>query len=70
MLESRNLFDGCDREGRHSDRWHMKQMVDLLGEPPEAFIRRSEHASRLFDDNGTLPAEEVLVVNTGDRLDY
>jgi hypothetical protein len=48
----------------------MKQMVDLLGEPPEAFIRRSEHASRLFDDNGTLPAEEVLVVNTGDRLDY
>jgi serine/threonine-protein kinase SRPK3 len=29
----------------------MKEMVDLLGEPPEDFLRRSEQSSRLFDEN-------------------
>jgi serine/threonine-protein kinase SRPK3 len=35
----------------------MKEMVDLLGEPPMAFQRRSEHSSRLFDENGKYSAD-------------
>jgi hypothetical protein len=35
----------------------MKEMVDLLGEPPQAFLRRSSHSSRVFDENGKRPAD-------------
>lgn len=52
MLEAEYLFDGSDDEGLHNNRYHMNERVGLLGEPPAAFLRRSPHASRLFDETG------------------
>ena len=52
MLEVDHLFDGSDDEGFHNNRFHMNEIVNLLGLPPKAFLRRSPHASRLFDDAG------------------
>lgn len=52
MLEAERLFNGSDDEGLHNNRHHVNEMVGLLGEPPEAFLRRSPHARRLFDETG------------------
>lgn len=52
MLEAEHLFHGSDSEGLHNNRYHVNEMVGLLGEPPQTFLRRSPHASRLFDETG------------------
>jgi hypothetical protein len=52
MLEAEHLFHGSDSEGLHNNRYHMNEMVGLLGEPPQTFLHRSPHASRLFDETG------------------
>lgn len=52
MLEAEHLFDGSDSEGLHNNRYHLNEIVGLLGEPPQTFLRRSPHASRLFDETG------------------
>jgi hypothetical protein len=52
MLEAERLFDGFDSEGHHNNRFHMKETVRLLGDPPEAFLRRSPHTGRFFHETG------------------
>lgn len=52
MLEAEHLFYGSDSEGLHNNRYHVNEIVGLLGEPPQTFLRRSPHASRLFDETG------------------
>lgn len=52
MLEAEHLFCGSDSEGLHNNRYHVNEMVGLLGEPPQSFLHRSPHASRLFDETG------------------
>lgn len=52
MLHVEHLFDGSDSEGLHNNRYHINEIVNLLGEPPEAFLRRSPHSKRLFDESG------------------
>lgn len=52
MLEVDHLFDGRDEEGLHNNRFHMREMVSLLGEPPAEFLRRSPQTWRLFDGAG------------------
>lgn len=61
MLEAEHLFSGCDTEGLHNNRYHVNEMVSLLGDPSEAFLRRSPHASRLFDENGRSTAITSLI---------
>lgn len=58
MLEAEHLFCGSDSEGLHNNRYHVNEMVGLLGEPPQSFLHRSPHASRLFDDTGRLSPTE------------
>jgi serine/threonine-protein kinase SRPK3 len=48
----------------------VKEMVDLLGEPPEDFLRRSEHSSRLFDENGKYSADCSLDGTVDQIADY
>jgi hypothetical protein len=48
----------------------VKEMVDLLGEPPEDFLRRSEHSSRLFDENGKYSADCSLDGAVDQIADY
>lgn len=52
MLEVNHLFDGLDDEGFHNNRFHMNEIVSLLGLPPKASLGRSPHTSRLFDETG------------------
>lgn len=52
MLEVDHLFDGYDEEGYHNNRVHVGEMVSLLGDPPQEFLRRSPNTWRLFDENG------------------
>jgi hypothetical protein len=52
MIEAKYLFNGYDEEGFHNHRYHMHEIVCLLGEPPSAFLQRSPHTWRLFDENG------------------
>jgi hypothetical protein len=54
MIEAKHLFDGYDEEGFHNHRYHMHEIVCLLRAPPSAFLKRSPHTWRLFDDNGKL----------------
>lgn len=54
MLEVNHLFEGTDSEGFHNNRYHMNEIVSLIGEPPEAFLRMSPHAGRFFDATGKL----------------
>lgn len=51
-MEVEHLFDGYDPDGFHNNRYHMLEMVNLLGLPPRDFLRRSPHTYRLFDDQG------------------
>jgi len=55
MVEIKHLFDGYNPEGYHSNGVHVGEMVNLIGHPPEEFLRRSPHSWRLFDDNGKTP---------------
>jgi serine/threonine-protein kinase SRPK3 len=48
----------------------VKEMVDLLGEPPEDFLRRSEHSSRFFDENGKYSADCSLDGAVDQIADY
>lgn len=52
MVEVDFLFDGYSDEGRHNNRFHMHEVICLLGEPPFEFLERSPHTWRLFDDRG------------------
>jgi len=54
MVEAKYLFHGYSPGGRHNNRHHMHEMVCLLREPPSAFLERSPHTWRLFDDKGEL----------------
>jgi hypothetical protein len=55
MIQAQHLFDGYDEEGYHNNRVHLGEMVGLLGHPSLAFQRRSEHSTRVFDENGIAP---------------
>lgn len=57
MIEAKHLFNGYDEEGFHNHRCHMHQIVCLLGKPPSAFLQRSPHTWRLFDENGKAPTK-------------
>jgi serine/threonine protein kinase len=48
----------------------VKEMVDILGEPSEDFLRRSEHSSRLFDENGKYSADYSLDGAVDQIADY
>jgi serine/threonine-protein kinase SRPK3 len=48
----------------------MKEMVDLLGEPPQAFLKRSSHSSRLFNEDGKYSANHSLDGAFDQMADY
>lgn len=52
MVEVEHLFDGYSDEGRHNNKFHMHEIVCLIGEPLSEFLERSPHTWRLFDDQG------------------
>ncbi|KAK3071630.1 hypothetical protein LTR53_008272 [Teratosphaeriaceae sp. CCFEE 6253] len=52
MLEVDHLFVGEGEEGQHNNRLHMREIVNLSGEPSSEFLRRSPHSWRLFDELG------------------
>lgn len=62
MVQAQYLFDGRDEEGFHNNRVHLGEMVALVGHPPVDFQRRSEHAWRVFDDEGRLSGPESATI--------
>ncbi|KAK3073003.1 hypothetical protein LTR53_005776 [Teratosphaeriaceae sp. CCFEE 6253] len=65
MLELDHLFVGEDEEGEHNNRLHMREIVNLLGEPPSGFLRRSPQSWRLFDELGKATATVTAHVAAG-----
>jgi hypothetical protein len=53
LVENKHLFDGRDEEGEHNNRFHISEMVAYIGVPPVEFQKRSEHAHRVFNEDGT-----------------
>jgi serine/threonine-protein kinase SRPK3 len=53
LVENKHLFDGRDEEGEHNNRFHISEMVAYLGVPPIEFQKRSEHAHKVFNEDGT-----------------
>ena len=70
MLEAEHLFHGSDSEGLHNNRYHVNEIVGLLGEPPKAFLRRSPHASRLFDESGRFPLVGSIIYGQDQVANY
>lgn len=62
MVQAQYLFDGRDEEGYHNNRVHLGEMVGLLGYPPVEFQRRSEHAWRVFDNEGSPSASAKMTI--------
>lgn len=52
MIEAKQLCDEYDEESFHNHRCHMHEVVCLFGEPPSAFLPRSPHTWRVFDEDG------------------
>lgn len=52
MSQSNHLFSAKDEDGKDSNLHHLAEMVSVLEPPPTDFLRRSEFATEIFDDQG------------------
>ncbi|EXJ79988.1 CMGC/SRPK protein kinase [Capronia epimyces CBS 606.96] len=59
LLEGEHLFGRIfDDKGQHDPFQHIASMVNLIGQPPTEFVRRSETTEQCFDAKGDWIAEE------------
>jgi serine/threonine-protein kinase SRPK3 len=47
------MFDGRDPTAKYSNRYHLAEMVALMGPPPLEFLQRSEESWNYFDRQGS-----------------
>lgn len=52
VFEGKRLFTARHPEDRYSARYHLAQMMAILGPPPLELIRKSEISGRFWDRNG------------------
>jgi hypothetical protein len=62
IFEDKHLLDTRDKDGNHSNRFHVAEMVAYLGTPPVTFQRRSERTSLVFDETGLFLLPSFLLV--------
>lgn len=52
LFESNHMFDGRNIKRIISDKYHLSEMIAILGPPPLEFLTRSKNSFNYFDEEG------------------
>lgn len=52
LFERNRLFTARNPDGHYSERYHLAQMVAILGPPPLDFLQRAEKCKNFWDQDG------------------